>query len=418
MDIEYIKSLFLNYVQINSRSDSQSTSTPTTAGQTKLARLIAKDLEKLQLSEVKINPENGYVTARLAGNTAKKVDPIGFIAHLDTANFIAENVKPIVHPNYNGGDIVLPGATIQVSQFPEMKQLKGQTVITSDGTTLLGTDDKAGIVEIIGAIKYLLDHPEIPHGDVKIGFGPDEEIGRGAKRFDAEDFGTRFAYTLDNGRPGDLEVETFNGAKAEIEISGTAVHPGNAYKTLVNAITIANRVLSQLPVDDVPEKSQGRQGFFLVDAIEGAVDHAKIDLIIRDFDDEQFKNRKIELKKIIEKLNSTLDYSRITLRIIDQYHNIGTEIKKHPEITQLALKVYQQMGLKPNIVPFRGGTDGNFITEKGIPTPNLFNGGGNYHGPYEYITVEEMALAAQVVVGCIKNWADYNTNSNAFSNHQ
>lgn len=410
MDTEYIKNLFLKYVQINTRSDASSSATPTTPGQTELTKLIVEDLKQLQLEQVKLNPANGYVTAKLPSNVQRAIDPIGFIAHLDTADFAAEGVKPLVHTNYDGKDVRLPGATIRISEFPELAKLKGKTLITSDGTTLLGTDDKAGIVEIIGAVKYLIDHPSIEHGDIKIGFGPDEEIGKGAKQFDAEDFATKFAYTLDNGQPGDLEVETFNGAQAVVEVNGTSVHPGNAYHTLVNAITIANRFIAELPADDVPEQSREREGFFLVNDIKGNVDHATITLIIRDFDDQKFEQRKELIQKIVNQINSDFDQPRVTVKIKEQYRNIGTAIKKNPSIIELPLKVYQKLGLQPNIVPFRGGTDGNFITAKGIPTPNLFNGGGNYHGPYEYVTVEDFEIAAQVVAGCIEEWAKSNLN--------
>lgn len=401
MNPTYIEQLFVKYAKINTRSDPARSATPTTPGQTELAQLIATDLKTLDMSDVQLNPANGYVTARLPSNTARKVSAIGFIAHLDTADFNAENIQPIVHPDYDGQDIYLPGATISVAQFPIFKTLKGQRLITSDGTTLLGVDDKAGIAEIMGAMQYLLAHPEIQHGDVAIGFGPDEEIGKGAKQFDAEQFHTAFAYTLDNGRPGDIEFETFNAAQATIIIDGTAVHPGNAYHALVNAIGIAQQLLNHFPENDVPEQSQDHEGFFLINQISGTVAHAEIDVIIRDFDDAKFEQRKQWLMETIATMNQQLDQPRIQYKLHDQYHNVGTAIATIPEIRELPLKVYRDMGLTPNIVPFRGGTDGNFITQKGIPTPNLFNGGGNYHGPYEFITVEEMVTAAEVVARMI-----------------
>ena len=401
MNSTYIEQLFVKYAKINTRSNPARSATPTTPGQTELAQIIEADLKALGLSDVQLNPANGYVTARLPGNTACKVSAIGFIAHLDTADFNAENIQPIVHPNYDGQDIHLPGTTISVAQFPIFKSLKGQRLITSDGKTLLGVDDKAGIAEIMGAMQYLLAHPEIQHGDVAIGFGPDEEIGKGAKQFDAASFNTAFAYTLDNGRPGDIEFETFNAAQATITIDGTAVHPGNAYHTLVNAIGIAQQLLNHFPENDVPERSQDHDGFFLINQITGTVARAEIDVIIRDFDDAKFEQRKQWLIETIATMNQQLDQPRIQYTLHDQYHNIGTAIAAIPEIRELPLKVYRDMGLTPNVIPFRGGTDGNFITQKGIPTPNLFNGGGNYHGPYEFITVEEMVTAAEVVARMI-----------------
>lgn len=401
IDQKYIEKQFLDYVKIDTRSDASQPTTPTTPGQVELAKLIVQDLKQLGISDVRFNPENGYVTATLPSNSSKSLSALGFIAHLDTADFPADHVKPQVHPDYDGQDVVLnqaQGIVLRVSEFPNLKKFVGQRLITTDGTTLLGADDKAGIAALFGALQYLLANPEIEHGDIRIAFGPDEEIGRGAKKFDAVGFGTEFAYTLDNGQPGDLEYETFNAAEAQIEIEGTAVHPGDAYGLMVNAVSLGNEILSALPQDEVPEKSRDHDGFILVNHFEGTVAQAHIQLIIRDFDTPHFRQNEGKLQKVVDRINARLDKPRVKLTVTKQYQNIGDEIRKHPYIVNLALDAYRRIGLTPNIVPFRGGTDGNAITAKGIPTPNLFNGGDNFHGPYEFVTTEAMALTAQTIV--------------------
>nr|WP_054757701.1 peptidase T [Liquorilactobacillus satsumensis] len=402
--LKFIEQTFIKYAQINTRSDENSQSVPTTTGQVSLAKLIVADLKALGLENVIYDEQDGYVVAALQGNTNESVDPIGFIAHLDTADFAAENIQPQVHANYDGQDVVLnqaKGIMMRVSEFPNLRKYRGQRLITSDGTTLLGVDDKAGIAAIVTALKYLLEHPEIKHGPVSVAFGPDEEIGLGAKRFDISKFNVKFAYTLDNGLPGQLEDETFNAAQAKITIRGTAVHPGDGYGLLVNAATLANRLLSHLPSDEVPELSKERGGFLLVTEVKATIAAAQINIIIRDFEHQQLAKKKL-LREIVTQLNQEFTEPRIKLDIKDQYYNIKEVIKQHPYITQLVLETYRQLGLKPIVHPFRGGgTDGNALTEKGIPTPNLFNGGENFHGPFEFVTTEAMLLTSRTVVALL-----------------
>lgn len=404
-DNQLIESLFIKYAKVNTRSDANSTTTPTTQGQVKLAKTVCQDLLDLGIKDAKFESKNGYVLGTLPGNTDKDLSAIGFIAHLDTADFNAENIQPQVHPDYDGSDIVLNqrlGIVLSPKEFPTLKKYVGQRVITTDGTTLLGADDKAGVAAIFGALKYFINHPEIEHGPVKVAFGPDEEIGRGAKKFPAEEFGTEFAYTLDNGQPGQIEAETFNASEAKITVHGTAVHPGNAYGLMVNAVTIASQIISQLPKDEVPEKSRDHQGFIFVNNLTATASEAHIYLIVREFDTEKYHRNLDLLRNIVARINAKYAKPRVDLQINEQYQNIGDSIKKHPYIVNLALDIYKRLGIKPNITPFRGGTDGNAITAKGIPTPNLFNGGDNFHGPYEYVSTEAMAETAQVVTEIIQ----------------
>lgn len=404
-DSELIESLFIKYAKVNTRSDANSQTVPTTVGQVKLAKTVLSDLQDLGIQDAKYEPENSYVLGTLPSNSDKDLSAIGFIAHLDTADFNAENIRPQIHPNYDGQDIVLNAEKhiiLSPKEFPLLKKYVGQRVITTDGTTLLGADDKAGVAAIFGMLKYFLTHPEVEHGEVKVAFGPDEEIGRGAKRFPAEEFGTEFAYTLDNGQPGQIEAETFNASEAKIEIRGTAVHPGDAYGLMVNAVTLANEIVSSLPKDEVPENSRDHEGFILVTDLNATVAEAHIELIIREFDTNKYHENLKLLHDIVDGINARFDSPRVDLQINEQYQNIGDTVKKHPYIVNVALDVYHRLGIKPNITPFRGGTDGNAITAKGIPTPNLFNGGDNFHGPYEYVSTEAMTKTAQVVAEIVQ----------------
>lgn len=399
--LKFIEQAFIKYAKINTRSDENSASIPTTKGQIVLAKVIKDDLSKIGVKNMVYDEKDGYLVATLPANVAVAPKPLGFIAHLDTADFPAENIQPQIHPAYDGGDIILNeenDISLRVSDFPNLKNYRGQHLITSDGTTLLGADDKAGIAAAVTAIKYLNDHPAIKHGEVSFAFGPDEEIGLGAKRFDVEKFKVDFAYTLDNGLPGQLENETFNAAQAKIAIKGTAVHPGNAYGLMINAITLANQLVAALPVDEVPEKSRGREGFFLVTAFSATIAEADLNIIIRDFDKEAFAAKKKLLQQIVDHLNREFDEPRVFLKIQDQYHNIAETLKQHPYITELILQSYAKLGFKTVIHPFRGGTDGNALTEKGIPTPNLFNGGENFHGQYEFVTTEAMLQVSQTII--------------------
>lgn len=404
---KYLEELFIEYAKVNTRSNAtRKEFVPTTPGQKVLAQKIVAELKRIGVSDAYYNEASGFAIGHLAGNISDPaVTGIGFIAHLDTADYPAEDICPKVHPNYDGKPIVLNEAEniiLDPKQFPDLKQLVGQTLITSDGTTLLGTDDKAGIVSAIGALKYFIDNPEIEHGDIYVGFGPDEEIGLGGKRFCADDFKVEFAYTLDNGQAGELQYETFNASQAVVEIKGTSVHPGNAYHTLVNAVLIAQSILKELPKDEVPEKTKDREGFILVTKANLKIDKATLELIIRDFDKAKFKQKEELIKNIVSKCNANLDHPRIKVTFEQQYENIANTITKHPYVVNLALAAYKKLGLTPKVIAFRGGTDGNFITQKGIPTPNLFNGGGNYHGRYEYVTSEQLLLTANTIKTIVK----------------
>ncbi|WP_086443635.1 peptidase T [Candidatus Enterococcus lemimoniae] len=396
---------FIRYVKVNTRSDAASQTVPTTRGQVEFARIIEKELAEIGLSEIHYNEKNGFLTATLPATTSEDVPVIGFIAHLDTADYNADNIQPKVFPNYDGQDVVLNeklGIIMATEEFPNLKEYTGQTLITTDGTTLLGADDKAGIVEILDAVEYLLAHPEIPHGEVLLAFGPDEEIGRGADRFDAANFPAKFAYTIDSGRVGCFEYETFNAAQAVIKIEGTSVHPGTAYGVMINAIKLGEKIDAQLPKEEVPEKTRGYEGFYLLTKFIGSLDHAELTYIIRDHDKELFQNRKNTLAEIVSKLNGTLDKERVTIEFLDQYYNMGEIIKKDMTPVELAVKAMGNLNIKPDIQPFRGGTDGSKISFMGIPMPNLFTGGENFHGQYEFITLESMELTAKTIVEIIK----------------
>ncbi|WP_430607143.1 peptidase T [Enterococcus sp. AZ170] len=400
---------FVRYAKVNTRSDATSQTIPTTQGQVDFAQIIEKDLTDIGLSEISYNEKNGFLTAVLPATTDKEIPTIGFIAHLDTADYNAENICPTIFSDYDGQDVVLnekAGIIMKTEEFPNLKDYVGQMLITTDGTTLLGADDKAGIVEILEAVEYLLAHPEIPHGKVLLAFGPDEEIGRGTDRFDAANFPAQFAYTVDSGRVGCFEYETFNAAQAVITIEGTSVHPGTAYGTMVNAIKLGESIDAQLPQAEVPERTRGYEGFYLLTKFIGSLDQAELTYIIRDHNKELFQKRKQQLAKIVHELNDSLDKKRITIDFLDQYYNMGEIIEKDMTPVELATKAMANLGIKPDIQPFRGGTDGSKISFKGIPTPNLFTGGENFHGQYEFITLEAMELAAKTIVEIIKENAN------------
>lgn len=403
IDQKYIQNKFIEYCKVNTRSDEQSTAVPTTAGQVDLLKIIEKELEKLGLENISFSEEDSYLVGKLKKTTKKEVTPVGFVAHVDTADFNAENIKPLVHQNYDGKDIFLKeGRVLSTSEFPSLKKHLGETLITADGTTLLGADDKAGIAGLLGMLKFLKENPDLEHGDIWVAFGPDEEIGKGAARFNVERFPVEFAYTLDNGDPGDIAFETFNAAAATIDFHGTVVHPGEAYGLMVNAALIASEFIQALPASEVPENSKDFDGYFMVLSNNGNVDHAQIQLIIRDFDTDGFEQKKKLITSTVDKLNKKYGTNRVTFEMHDQYHSPGDLIKEHPYVVNLVLHAYKSLGLEPKVIPFRGGTDGDFISEKGIPTPNLFNGGANFHGPYEYVTTESMALLAKALIEIAK----------------
>lgn len=396
---------FIRYVKVNTRSDAASQSVPTTLGQIELAKSIEKELHTMGVSDIRYNEANGFLTAALPANTSAAIPAIGFIAHLDTADYNAENIQPQVFPQYDGQDVCLnaeQNIIMRTEEFPQLKEYKGQTLITTDGTTLLGADDKAGIVEILEAVEYFLAHPEQKHGLILMAFGPDEEIGRGADRFDAANFPADFAYTIDSGRVGCFEYETFNAAQAMIAIEGTSVHPGTAYGTMVNAIKLGEQVDAQLPSQEVPEKTRGYEGFYLLTKFSGSLDYAELTYIIRDHDKQQFLARKQVLQDIVAKLNQALDKERLTITFVDQYYNMKEIIEKDLTPVNLAVKAMENVSIDPLIQPFRGGTDGSKISFMGIPTPNLFTGGENFHGQYEFITVEAMEKATQTIIEIVK----------------
>ncbi|KRL52881.1 tripeptide aminopeptidase [Lacticaseibacillus manihotivorans DSM 13343 = JCM 12514] len=342
---------------------------------------------------------SGFASGTLVANINKNVPSIGYIAHLDTANYEAAGVHPVIHENYDGTPIHFDnGLELTVDQFPELRRYFGETLISSDGTTLLGVDDKAGIAGAIGAVRYLIAHPEVKHGEIKLAFGPDEEIGTGADRFDVASFATDFAYTLDNGDLGQIEYETFNAAQATLEIQGVSVHPGNAKDLLINALSIARDFDNALPKYERPEYTEGHQGYFHLNSVHGNTDHATVVYTIRDHDKELFDARKATFQQIAETLNAQFDTLRITIAMHDQYYNGASAIQKNPQILALAEAGIKAVGLTPSIIPFRGGTDGSKITYLGLPTPNLFNGGINFHGPYEVVSTEAIGKLAETLV--------------------
>lgn len=405
-DLDFLEKTFIHYAKQNTRSyEENHDQVPSSPNQVKMGKELSEQLKEIGL-EAYYNEETGFAIGHLKKNVVDQVTPIGFFSHIDTADFNAENIRPQVHRNYDGKRVVLDekeGIYLDPKEFPALATCKGETLITSDGHTLLGTDDKAGIVGILGMLKYLTEHPEVEHGDVCIGFGPDEEIGYGGQRFDPKDFpGVELAYTLENGRPGDFEYETFNATEVQIHIRGTVVHPGEAYGLMVNATTLMNEFLNGLPKDQVPENSKGHDGYFMVVNTSSNVDHADISLIIRDFDWDKFTQKEQLVRDLVEELNKKYGNDRFKLKMRRQYENIYNVIRNKPYVVNLALDAYRKLGIKPNIQTFRGGTDGNFITQKGIPTPNLFNGGGNYHGRYEYATVEQIDKLAEVLTTIVE----------------
>ena len=395
---------FIQYAKLNTRSDASSSTIPTTKSQEEFAFILKEELERIGLSKIDYNQTNGFLTAVLPKNT-DNYPSVGLIAHLDTADFNAENITPLVHENYDGKDVLLnkeQDIVMKVSEFPNLKDYIGETLITTDGTTLLGADDKAGIVEILGAIDYFIANPDENHGDIWVAFGPDEEIGQGADHFDVSRFPADYAYTIDSGRVGHFEYETFNAAQATIKIDGTSVHPGTAYGMMVNANKVANLIDQRLPQDEVPEKTRGKEGFYLLHDYHGSIDKAEMVYIVRDHDKVLFEDRKERLVSIVETLNKELDRPRIQIELKDQYYNMKEIIEKDMTSVDVAIKAMKNLGIEPIITPFRGGTDGSKISFMGLPTPNLFTGGENFHGQYEFITLEAMETATKTIIEIIK----------------
>lgn len=398
---------FLRYVKTETRSDATSTTTPTTQTQVAFAHELMKELEEIGMQDITYNETNGYVIATLPSNIDKKVRTIGFIAHMDTADFNAEGVNPQIIENYDGESTIKLDKdgkyTLNTKDFPNLKNYKEQTLITTDGTTLLGADDKSGIAEIMTAMEYLVTHPEIKHGEIRVGFGPDEEIGIGADKFDVKQFNTDFAYTMDGGPLGELQYETFSAAQATITLVGKNVHPGTAKNTMINALQLAIDFHNQLPESERPENTEGREGFYHLLALDGNVEEAKMTYIIRDHDREKFEARKAQILSIQKEMKQQFDTERVIVDMYDQYYNMGEIIEKDMTVIDLAKGAMEDVGITPVIEPIRGGTDGSKISFLGIPTPNIFAGGENMHGRFEFVSLQTMEKAVDVIVKIIEN---------------
>ena len=403
--METLLERFIRYCKINTRSNEKSSTVPSSENQVVFAKMLAQELVDLGFDEVNYNPDNGFVSATIKSNVDREVDTIGFIAHYDTADFNSENIQPRVIENYDGSVIVLNETTGLVSDplmFPHLKELVGHTLIVTDGTTLLGADDKAGVVEIIEAMLILKKNPDLKHGEIRIAFGPDEEIGRGANLFDAPNFRAKFAYTLDGAKRGELEYESFNAAAAIVELHGVSVHPGTAKDKMINCAKLAMEFDALLPANEVPEHTEHYEGFFLLHDMETTIDHGKMTYIIRDHDKEKFLARKERMLKNANYLNEKYGAERFVVKMKDSYYNMREVIEKDMKPVELAKQAMMACDVEPIIQPIRGGTDGSKISFMGIPTPNLFTGGGNYHGPYEYASLDDMQKAVEVIVKLVQ----------------
>lgn len=392
---------FISYVTVDTESDPTSDTTPSTSKQWNLANALVAELKSIGMEDVTID-DNAYIMATLPSNVDHHAPTIGFISHFDTTpDFSGANVKPQVIENYDGKDIVLnkeQDLILSPDYFEDLLLYKGQTLITTDGTTLLGADDKAGIAEIISAMEYLIEHPEIKHGKIRVGFTPDEEIGRGAHKFDVEKFGADWAYTMDGSQIGELEYENFNAAGAVVTIKGKIVHPGYAKGKMVNSMYIATDYINSLPRLETPEHTEGREGFFHLYSVKGEVDSTKLEYIIRDHDKSHFEARKQMMLQLADELNSQLGENRVSVNIKDQYFNMREKIEPVMHIVDIAEEALKQIGVTPLIKPIRGGTDGSQLSFMGLPCPNIFAGGHNFHGRYEYVPVESMQKAIEVIV--------------------
>ncbi|ATD54793.1 peptidase T [Clostridium chauvoei] len=402
-----VEERFLEYIKIDTKSDENTGLTPSTKGQLKLAEILAKELKEIGVDKVEIS-EHGYVYATVEKNCNKDIPTIGFIAHMDTApDYCGSNVNPQIVKNYDGGDIKLNSEVTLSPKFsPELKNYIGKTLITTDGNTLLGADDKAGIAEIMTAIEYLLNNKEIKHGDIKIGFTPDEEIGEGADHFDVEGFKADFAYTLDGGAIGELEFENFNAAGVKVEINGVNVHPGYAKNKMINSIMVAHEFINKLPLNEVPEKTEKYEGFSHLTDIKGTIEKTTLDFIIRDFFADGFEDRKEKFKAIEKELNEVYGEGVVKVNIKEQYRNMKEKIEPIMHIVETAKKAMEEAGVAPKVKPIRGGTDGARLSYMGLPTPNLFAGGENFHGKYEYVPVESMEKAVDVILNIIRIYSE------------
>jgi tripeptide aminopeptidase len=403
--MQHIIDRFISYVTIDTESDASSATTPSTAKQWDLANKLVDELKAIGMQDVTID-DKAYIMATLPSNVDHEVPTIGFISHFDTTpDFTGANVKPQIVPNYDGKDIVLnadKNIVLSPSYFKDLLQYKGQTLITTDGTTLLGADDKAGITEIVTAMEFLIKNPEIKHGKIRVGFTPDEEIGRGAHYFDVAKFGADWAYTMDGSQIGELEYENFNAAGAKITFKGKSVHPGYAKGKMINSMLIANDFINALPKDETPQETRGYEGFFHVQNIKGNIEETVLELIIRDHNKKKFEKRKEKIEKITRKINKKFakqfgeDIAIATVK--DQYYNMKDKIVPVKHIVDIAAKAMKEVNVKPIIKPIRGGTDGCQLSYMGLPCPNIFAGGHNFHGKYEYVPVESMQKAVEVIV--------------------
>ena len=400
---------FLNYVSFDTQSAEDSQTVPSTAKQLDFAKYLRDELKDEGFDDVEMD-DNGYVYATLKSNIKKEVPTIGFISHYDTSpDCSGKDVKPRIVKNYDGKDIELsPGIISSTKKFPELLQHVGEDLIVTDGHTLLGADDKAGIAEIVQAMCWLRDHKEIPHGDIRMGFNPDEEIGMGAHHFDVEKFGCEWAYTMDGGDLGDLEFENFNAASAKINIKGVSVHPGYAKGKMINANRLAAEFAAMLPADETPETTEGYEGFYHLLGIESNIENAKLSYIIRDHDRDKFEERKAFIEKCVVEMNKKYGEGTVTADVKDQYYNMKEMIDPKMHVIDIVLKAMQDSGVPPKVEPIRGGTDGAQLSFKGLPCPNIFAGGVNFHGPYEFISVQVMEKAMQVIVKICEITAEYN----------
>lgn len=400
---------FLNYVSFDTQSAEDSQSVPSTAKQLDFAKYLKEELKNEGFEDVEMD-DMGYVYATLKSNVKKEVPTIGFISHYDTSpDCSGKDVKPRIIKNYDGKDIELsPGIISSTKKFPELLQHVGEDLIVTDGHTLLGADDKAGIAEIVQAMCWLRDHKEIPHGDIRMGFNPDEEIGMGAHHFDVEKFGCEWAYTMDGGDLGDLEFENFNAASAKINIKGVSVHPGYAKGKMVNANRLAAEFAAMLPADETPETTEGYEGFYHLLGIESNIENAKMSYIIRDHDREKFEERKDFIKKCVDEMNKKYGEGTVVADVKDQYYNMKEMIDPKMHVVDIVLKAMQDSNVPPKVEPIRGGTDGAQLSFKGLPCPNIFAGGVNFHGPYEFVSIQVMEKAMQVIVKICEITAEFN----------
>ena len=400
LDKKHILNRFISYVKIDTESDPKSTSTPSTLKQWDLANKLAEELKSIGMQDVSIDA-NAYIMASLPSNVAHKVPTVGFVSHFDTSpDFTAANVKPQIIENYDGSAIVLnkeENIVLSPDYFEDLLLYKGQTLITTDGTTLLGADDKAGICEIVSAMEYLIQHPEIKHGPIKVGFTPDEEIGRGAHKFDVKKFGAEWAYTMDGSQIGELEYENFNAAAALIKVNGKIVHPGYAKGKMINSMYYATRFIEALPKNETPEQTEGYEGFYHLHSMEGKVEGTELSYIVRDHDRTKFEARKQHLVDLVDSLNNDIGHTVFEIEVKDQYYNMKEMVVPVMYIVDIAEAAMRELNIQPLIKPIRGGTDGSQLSFMGLPCPNIFAGGHNFHGRYEYVPLESILSATEVI---------------------